>query len=399
MSKHHQNNGLTNKELVNAVLSLEIPFSEKRDSQLLLSAHAHDGKLKVGNSIYQPGLRLAIFAFLEGVNCEGIREMDYICIDCICIDNGTEERLLSKALGDCIAIRTEISDGERFLLLTDKEGFVFKLRTEQEIEKEIKEMISTDFSSIGEERTVIRIGIKELTEGLSKVSSARGENNYMDNLFGVFLNSIRKELVATDRKRMHIFSLPMQVDGIPDKFLIPGSIIKPILLLGKKEDGEIKITLRKDLDRHNRYNLVELKGNQFQVLFKETVFHKFPNYEKVIPNNSPIKWTVEKEALKKILDIMYSFKGADGIVEVTIKKDKTDISMRPIREEINKSIPSTLEGCEEFRFGFQLLYVLDIISSLEEDYVTFEIRDKDKAILVKEKDFKGLFMPWLFDDE
>jgi len=393
MSKHHQNNGLTNKELVNAVLSLEISSSEKRDSQLLLSAHAHDGKLKVGNSICRPGLQLAIFAFLEGVNCEGIREMDYIRIE-----NGTKKRLLSKGLGDCIAIQPENSDGERFLLLTDKEGFIFKLRIEEEIEEEIKKIISTDFSSIGEERTVIRIGMKELTEGLSRVSSARGESNYRDNLFGVFLNSIRKELVATNRIRMHIFSLPMQVDGIPDKFLIPGSIIKPILLFGKKEDGEIKITLRKDLDHHNRYNLVELKGNQFQVLFKETVFHEFPNYEEVIPNNSPIKWTVEKEALKKILDVMCSFGGTYGIVEVTIRKNKTDISMRTIGEGISKSLPSTLEGCEEFRLGFRLLYVLDIISSLKGDYVTFEIRENDKAILVKEGDFKGLFMPHCMDE-
>jgi len=144
--------------------------------------------------------------------------------------------------------------------------------------------------------------------------------------------------------------------------------------------------------------LVELKGNQFQVLFKETVFHEFPNYEEVIPNNSPIKWTVEKEALKKILDVMCSFGGTYGIVEVTIRKNKTDISMRTIGEGISKSLPSTLEGCEEFRLGFRLLYVLDIISSLKGDYVTFEIRENDKAILVKEGDFKGLFMPHCMDE-
>jgi DNA polymerase III sliding clamp (beta) subunit (PCNA family) len=268
--------------------------------------------------------------------------------------------------------------------------------------EEVCRMVSTDFGFIQEKTTTIRINIRELAEGISKVFSAMGKkDDYYSSLNGVFLNPLKNEIVATDNKRMHIISLPMRVEGSLEGLLIHPDLIKPIMLLGKKLDQEVEITVKSKSDKHK---LVELKGNQFRILFDDTLSYGFPvYYEKAIPTNSPIKWIVEKETLKKTLEMMHSFSSQDAFVRATITKDGTNITAKKIRdgieEKLEKNISSTLEGCDQFKFEFQSPFVLDIISALRGGCITFEMKDNENAVLVKEENFIGVFMPGRMNED
>lgn len=114
---------------------------------------------------------------------------------------------------------------------------------------------------------------------------------------------------------------------------------------------------------------------------------QFPNYEKVLPDDSDRRVTVDRVAftntLRRMLIVAREdanrvvLRGADGVL--TITADSQDVG------HAEEQIPATLEG-EEPEIAFNARYLLDALGAVTEDEVVMELSQPLSPGTLKPKD-------------
>ena len=124
---------------------------------------------------------------------------------------------------------------------------------------------------------------------------------------------------------------------------------------------------------------------------------KFPSYQQVIPTDNNIKVIVNKDNLLHALRRVSLLADEQSkMVRFEIKKgtlglisDSTELGAA------NEEIAVNYQG-EEISIALNGKYVLEILSVIDEDEVTLNLKDKDHSCLLKveqDKDFISLVMP------
>jgi DNA polymerase-3 subunit beta len=124
---------------------------------------------------------------------------------------------------------------------------------------------------------------------------------------------------------------------------------------------------------------------------------KYPNYQQLIPQNLSQKLSVKRDQLLASLKrvSLMSNQKSKGVT----------LHLKPGRLEITSNNPETGQAKEELeinyggsdlRIGFNAKYILDVLSSMENDKVSFELNDQLSPGLMRpegDENYRCVVMP------
>ncbi len=183
--------------------------------------------------------------------------------------------------------------------------------------------------------------------------------------------------VATDGHRLALSSANIKTGAtLQTQAIVPRKTILELLRLLDNSEQSLGVTVSK--------GHITFTSNDF-TLTSKLIEGKFPQYQRVIPNNLNNTLTFEKDILKQALSRVAIFcseqqKG----VRFELGKEVLKISLNnPQQESAEEEIAITLES-EPLDIAFNIVYLLDILGAVSDNQVTFTFGDSNNSIIIKE---------------
>lgn len=231
-----------------------------------------------------------------------------------------------------------------------------------------------------ENKSQISLDSINLINALKSISTSIDSSNPKYELNGALLNikNHTTEIVGTDTRRLSVVTINNE------------SRKQLSLIIPKKAIIEIQKLF---IDRVNIYydetNLI-IKNNSYY-LFSRLINGNFPNYERIIPNNSKYTITLPK---KEMLDSIKMITTISQEIKIIFTKDSLlfeSLAADNIEAKTELLIPTGLGN--EFEINVNSRFLLDFISQIDGD--TFEIAlNKPKLpFVLKDKQFITVIMP------
>jgi len=231
-----------------------------------------------------------------------------------------------------------------------------------------------------ENKSQISLNSINLINALKSISTSIDSSNPKYELNGALLNikNHTTEIVGTDTRRLSVVTINNE------------SRKQLSLIIPKKAIIEIQKLF---IDRINIYydetNLI-IKNNSYY-LFSRLINGKFPNYERIIPNDSNYTITLPK---KEMLDSIKMITTISQEIKIIFTKDSLlfeSLAADNIEAKTELLIPTGLGN--EFEINVNSRFLLDFISQIDGD--TFEIAlNKPKLpFVLKDKQFITVIMP------
>jgi DNA polymerase-3 subunit beta len=231
-----------------------------------------------------------------------------------------------------------------------------------------------------EKKPQITLNSISLIKNLKKISSAIDNNNPKFELNGALLDIKTNEtkLVGTDTRRLSIASLLTQNK---DEF----SIIIP-----KKAILEIQKLF---IDQINIYyddtNLIIQNENYY--FFTRLINGTYPNYARIIPNETKINITLPK---KEMLESIKMITTISQEIKITFNKESilfNSLTADNIEAKTELQIHTGLN--ESFELNVNSKYLLDFIAQVEETEFQILLNESTLPFVLKDKEFITVIMP------
>jgi len=226
----------------------------------------------------------------------------------------------------------------------------------------------------------ISLDSTSLIKGLKKISSAIDNNNPKFELNGALLDIKLTEtkLVGTDTRRLSIASL------------ITNNQEELSLIIPKKAILEIQKLF---VDQINIYydqtNLIIQNENYY--FFSRLINGNYPNYARIIPNESKITITLPKkemlEAIKMITTISQELK-------ITFTKESilfNSLTADAIEAKTELQLHTGVE--ENFELNLNSRYLLDFITQVKANEFQILLNESTLPFVLKDKGFITVIMP------
>lgn len=228
-----------------------------------------------------------------------------------------------------------------------------------------------EFPRLYEEKgkMVATLAAEELQSDFSAVIFAASTDTARPALSGVLVK--REEggflLVATDGYRLslkHSLTKPGGEEEIAT-MIVPARVFREVLgLKGIKTVG-VHVAQEK--------NQIFFDLGDTEVIGR-LIEAEFPNYERIIPSDHSLRTAFDREELLKAVKICSIFaRDSANIIKLSLKKEMIIVSSQtPSLGENTVEVEAKLEG-EENEIAFNARYLLDILSNLQAEYLTFEM--------------------------
>jgi DNA polymerase-3 subunit beta len=212
------------------------------------------------------------------------------------------------------------------------------------------------------------------------------EQRYYLNGALMILKNKSLELVSTDGHRLAYTAKLMEKMNVKEE--IRGIVSKKTLSeLRKIEDEEVEF----DLDDNNLFFRVKNR-----TLISRIIEGKFPNFEAVIPKDNKNIVSISKEgiidAIKRVA--LLSAERSKGI-KLNIKKNQMRLfSSNPEIGEARDKVDIDYEA-EDLEVGFNSQYILDFLTTVKSEKVSFDLKDENSAVLMRpatDDDIKYLYV-------
>jgi DNA polymerase-3 subunit beta len=256
----------------------------------------------------------------------------------------------------------------------------------------------TDFPKVPssvDEKNSITFSRKEISEALAKVSFATSVDETRPILTGVLfiLDKNDFSLVATDGFRLSKKKLISQKETKDKKsVVIPKGILSEINR-GVFDSDEI---------------LFDLQENEKQVIFgiEDTVFTsrllegEYPSFEKIIPKESNIKITLDKEELLRAVKLASIFaRESANVIKIKVLKDSIKVTAESGQAgsqetKVDAKIKKT--AGEEFEIAFNFRYLEDFLHSVTGEEVRIDLINSTSAGVFRDtsdSNYLHLIMP------
>ncbi len=118
-------------------------------------------------------------------------------------------------------------------------------------------------------------------------------------------------------------------------------------------------------------------------LTSKVIEGRFPDYERVIPQEQPARLTAEREDLRQALNrvaIVASDKFR-GVRLMASPEGCRVVTHNTEREEAEENFPAEYQG-EAIEIGFNLTYLVEVLGAIGADQVRIELRDGNSSALV-----------------
>lgn len=278
-----------------------------------------------------------------------------------------------KLLDICRALPEGVSlsfalEGEKLLIRAGKSRYT------------LSTLPANDFPAVEQIHDGIRLSLpqKVLKELIARTHFSMALNDARYFLMGLLL-AVENEMIlacATDGHRLALNESTLEIN--PPK---PIQIIVP-----RKGVGEL---LRLLQDSSDAVDLI-FDENHIQVILPEITFTsklidgRFPDYQRVIPQNTPKIAIMNREELRKALHraAILSNEKFYG-VRLQFAEDKTRILAANInQEEAEEEINAEYQG-DPMEIGFNVNYLLDALGGVNDEQVMIGLNNSDSSALIK----------------
>ncbi len=231
-----------------------------------------------------------------------------------------------------------------------------------------------------ENKSKISLDSMALIQALRNISSSIDNNNPKFELNGALLNIKREQtqLVGTDTRRLSVATIPNQSNQ------------ELSLIIPKKAIIEIQKLFIDQIDiYYDETNLIIQNDDYY--FFSRLINGKFPDYERIIPNE--IKYTVDLpkqgmlESIKMITTISQEIKilfMPDSIIFKSLTPDNIEAKTEQLCSTGLK---------EPFELNVNSRYLLDFISQVEGDSFKILLNEPTLPFILKDTKFITVIMP------
>ncbi len=276
---------------------------------------------------------------------------------------------ICKSLPDESQLEFTVEDDNRLILRSGRSRFV------------LSTLPAADFPSVEQGQDVQPFTVKqgELKRLIDRTSFAMDQQDvryYLNGmLWEVSPNLLR--LVATDGHRLAMCSLESDI-GVQQavQVILPrkGVVELARLLINEEDDAQVL-----------------MGSNHIRVVTQEFTFTsklidgKFPDYERVLPRSSTKTVYGSREALKQAFSrtAILSNEKYRGIRMVLNSGSLQILANNPEQEEAEENVPVDYNG-EALEIGFNVSYLLDVLSAVRGDTVKFSLSDANSSALLEE---------------
>jgi DNA polymerase-3 subunit beta len=257
-------------------------------------------------------------------------------------------------------------------------------------------MNASDFPKIPKNLKEAVVFPKEaFLEALSQVSFASSVDETRPILTGVLM-LFKKDslvLVATDGFRLSQKRIKTEKTPEGESVVVPKNILVEVARIGA-EANEICFSLNK---KENQI----IFGLDDAILSSRTLEGEFPNFEKIIPKESGIKITLDKEELLRGVKLASVFARENAnIVKFLIKKDALAVfaessSSGKQETEIEAKIEAE-KSPKDFEIAFNYRFLEEFLHSVKGEEIKIELNDSSSPGIfmdTKNSDYLHLIMP------
>ena len=215
--------------------------------------------------------------------------------------------------------------------------------------------------------------VKQLIDGTAFAMAQQDVRYYLNGLYLEILGG-RLRVVATDGHRLALATGPALVEATDTGVIIPR---KGVLELSRLLDGSVPLELAIGT------NHIRATNEQFTFTSK-LVDGKFPDYERVIPKNADKSVIGERGELKQAFTrtAILSNEKYRG-VRLKLSENSLDITANnPEQEQAEEAVGVQYTGTE-LEIGFNVSYLLDVLSVLEQPQVRLSLSDEASSALLE----------------
>ena len=219
------------------------------------------------------------------------------------------------------------------------------------------------------------------TIGKTAFSMAQQDVRYYLNglLFEVSSNQLR--CVATDGHRLSLSTAKLEADtGVGDvvQVIVPRKGVNELSRLLEDSDQAAEFQLSSN---HIRVNLPEVRFTS------KLIDGKFPDYDRVLPDGNDKTVIADRESLRQSLSraAILSNEKYKG-VRLTLSDSNLNVrTHNPDHEEAEDELEVEYSG-DQIEVGFNVVYLLDILNTLEGGVVKIRLKDSNSSCLATEVD-------------
>jgi DNA polymerase-3 subunit beta len=244
---------------------------------------------------------------------------------------------------------------------------------------------------VAQDAAEIKVSQKALRSLLLLVQYAMAQQDiryYLNGMLLVIDDDILKA-VATDGHRLAYATLALEKKvSSHQEIILPRKAVQEIVKLLGETDDKVGLNISSTQARFN-FGAIDL--------ITKVVDGKFPDYTRVIPDNHTKELVLDREVLQGALQrvaILSSekFHGvrwvlSDGHLRISCTNNQ--------QEEATEEIEVSYKG-ESLDIGFNVTYILDVLSNVSSDKVVCSLGDANSSMLItipKDKNFRYVVMP------
>lgn len=217
--------------------------------------------------------------------------------------------------------------------------------------------------------------LKEMLN-LTDFAISRDDTRYVLNGILLVVKGDRVSVVATDGRRMALINKTLQKKTLVDRqVIIPTKTVQEVKrMLGDEGDVKIKFS-----DSQIQFSFPS------SFILSRLIEGEYPNYEKVIPERSSLEVRISRDAFLDATRRASIFTDQDSMaVKLNIKKNRMTISKNtPYLGEAKEEIEISYTGGDDMDIGFNPGYLIDVLKSMHDEEIVFEVNDPGKPGVVR----------------
>lgn len=229
----------------------------------------------------------------------------------------------------------------------------------------------------------LQINTINFINSIKKITPSIDNNNPKFELNGALIDikSQKINFVATDTRRLAISNLE-NISNDETQLIIPKKAIVEIQ----------KLFLDEASINYDNTNLVI--SNQNYTFFTKLINGKFPDYERIIPNSLKYSFSLQKSQLIESIKLVTSI---ESKIKITFNPENIIFESLDEDSESKTMVDVNLPIDESFFVAVNSKYILDFLSSTNNENITIGFNDANLPFYLEDGNFITIVMPIVLD--
>lgn len=232
---------------------------------------------------------------------------------------------------------------------------------------------------VGEEHKEIIIDAQKLAAaiGATEYATANLVTKPLFNGINFRINGDMMVAAAIDGQKMAKYTdYTVKCDfGSPSDFTVHAVPCRLMAKILSKVDGDVKLSFND--------SIIVVSRKEFRIVARQ-LCGKYPDYDRQIPSESPIRVTVCREdIIESVKRVMNCGNDQSELIVVTLAHGEMNLSAESVidSKSASETIKCDYEG-EEFKIGFKATYMLEVFGKMQYDNIVICMSSPDTVAVV-----------------